>query len=120
MGTQPFVARTKMPPAVTKVPKQRLSAAERLRRLEEAKAFLHQHLATNPQPAQSVLKAATAAGIATRTLSRAKAALGVQVRRDGWGKQGRWVWLPLIAAPLGEKPPMMARRKKVLQETERR
>src|ERR1051326_320507 len=52
MGTAPFVASVKLPngthaklpqPAVTKVPKQWMSAVERLRRLEEAIAFLRTH-----------------------------------------------------------------------------
>jgi hypothetical protein len=93
-----------------------MSAAERLRRLEEAKAFLRQQLAVSPQPARAVLKAAKAVGIATRTLHRAKAALGVQVQRDGWGKRGRWVWLPITSSPGSQDPLARARTKKALQE----
>ena len=44
-----------------KMPSQRICAAERLRRLEEAKTFLRQHLAAGPQPARTLLKAARAA-----------------------------------------------------------
>jgi hypothetical protein len=67
---------------------QRLSAAERLLRLEEAKGFLSQHLAASQEPAQTVLKAANVAGLATRTLHRAKASrvggnrLGVRTARS--------------------------------------
>ena len=92
MGTAPFAARTRVPPAGTKVPIPRLSAAERLRRLEEAKAFLRQHLRAHPVPARILIKDAKAAGIASRTLHRAKDALGVQVQRQGWGQGGQWLW----------------------------
>jgi hypothetical protein len=93
-----------------------MSAAERLRRLEEAKAFLRQQLVGSPQPARAMLKAAKAAGIAKRTLHRAKASLGVQVHRDGWGKRGRWVWLPLTVMPVGQNLPTKTLSQKVMQE----
>ena len=92
MGIDPFVASTKMP-------KQRLSAEERLRRLEEAKEFLRQHLTPEPMPACALIKDAKAVGIANRTLHRAKDMLGVQVQRQGWGKGGQWLW----AAPCGQE-----------------
>ena len=93
MGIGPFVAHAK-------VPKQRLSAEERLHRLEEAKAFLRQHLTAQPIPARVLIKDAKAAGIASRTLHRAKDVLGVQVQRQGWGHGGQWLW----AAPSGQEP----------------
>src|ERR1051326_5105947 len=101
MGTAPFVPNAKLPrgthakllkTTVTKVPKQWLSAAERLRRLEEAMAFLRVHLAAGPQPAKTLLQAAYAAGIAERTLHRAKDVLGVTTEHTGW--HGRWMWVP--------------------------
>jgi hypothetical protein len=113
MGMAPFPASSKAPPVGAKV---RLSAAERLRRLEEAKIFLRQQLAASSQPARVVLQAAKAAGIATRTLHRAKAALGVQVQRDGWGKRGRWVWLPLTPSSEIQKVIALSRTKKALRE----
>jgi hypothetical protein len=82
------------------MPSQRISAAERLRRLEEAKAFLHQHLTAQPVPARVLIKDAKVAGIASRTLHRAKDALGVQVQRQGWGQGGQWLW----AAPVRQDP----------------
>ena len=83
---------------VTKLPKPRLSAAERLRRLEEARAFLRQHLAAGPQPARTLLKAAKTAGIAERTLHRAKDLLGVTTERSGgYAGHGQWVWFPPAA-----------------------
>lgn len=81
-----------------KLPNRRISAAERLRRLEEAKVFLRAHLAGGPQPARALLKAARAAGIATRTLHRAKDALGVRPERSGgYGAHGQWTWYPPAA-----------------------
>lgn len=75
-----------------KLPNQRLSVAELLRRLEEALAFLRQHLAFGPQPARALLKAARAAGIAERTLHLAKDLLGVTTEHTGW--HGQWIWQP--------------------------
>lgn len=82
--------------AGAKVPTRTVSTQERLRRLEEAKAFLGQHLADGPQPAHQLIIDAKTAGIASRTLHRAKDALGVQVQRRGWGQGGQWVWIPLV------------------------
>ena len=114
MGMAPFVASAKMPiPEASmstgtnaQLPLMwQLSVAERLRRLEEAKAFLRQQLAAGPQPARAVLKAARAAGIATRTLHRAKDALGVRPERSGgYGAHGRWTWYPPAAADFMASP----------------
>lgn len=46
-------------------------------------AFLRQHLASGPQPARTLLKAARKAGIAERTLHRAKDLLDVTSERSG-------------------------------------
>ncbi len=89
MGIGPFVASAKLP-------KPRVSAEERLRRLEEAIAFLRQHLADGPQPAKTLLQAAKSAGIAERTLHRAKDVLGVTAEHTGW--HGQWIWRPPAAA----------------------
>lgn len=91
----------KMPLAsAAKMPSPRISAAERLRRLEEAQAFLHQHLTAQLVPARVLIKDAKAASIASRTLHRAKDVLGVHVQRQGWGQGGQWLW----AAPAGQAP----------------
>jgi len=47
-------------------------------------------LADGERPAPEVLNEATALGIAEMTLRRARKALGVQVRREGFGKDGRF------------------------------
>ena len=74
---------------------QRISALERLRRLEEAKTFLRAHLRAGPQPARMLLKAARTEGIATRMLHRAKDALGVKSERaGGYAAHGQWTWYP--------------------------
>ena len=104
MGMAPFHASAKVPPAGAKMPKARMSAVERLRRLEEAKAFLRQHLAAHPVPARILIKDAKAEGIASRTLHRAKDALGVQVQRQGWGQGGQWLW----AVATVQEPAVMA------------
>ena len=95
MGTNPFVDANVPSRTNAKMPNQHISAAERLRRLEEAKAFLRTHLAAGPQPARMLVKASRAAGIATRTLHRAKDALGVRPERSGgYGAHGQWTWYP--------------------------
>lgn len=89
----------------TKLPKLRFSATERLRRLEEAMAFLRQHLAAGPQPARTLLNAAYAAGIAERTLHRAKDLLGVTTERaGGYAARGQWIWSPPTATVTLSKP----------------
>lgn len=56
----------------------------------EAVAWLEGELADGPRPGREVKDAARAAGIALRTLDRAKAKLGVITGPDGFG--GSWVW----------------------------
>jgi hypothetical protein len=111
MDMEPFVVSAKLPSETNaKLPKSagftvgetaasltklRLSAVERRRRLEEAKAFLRQHLAGGPQPACALFKAAKLAGIAERTLHRAKDLLGVTTERvGGYAGRGQWIWYP--------------------------
>lgn len=90
MGTNPFVA--------AKLPSSQLSAAERLRRLEEALAFLRAHLVAGPQPARTLLNAANTEGIAERTLHRAKDLLNVTTEREGgYTAPGQGIWYPPVA-----------------------
>jgi hypothetical protein len=58
--------------------------------LTDAVEFLRAALADGERPATEVLNEATALGIAERTLRRARKALGVQVRRQGF-KDGRFL-----------------------------
>lgn len=102
MDTDPFVGVAKMPRRThAKLSKQKLSAEERLRRLDEAIAFLRQHLVAGPQPAKLLLQAAKTAGIAERTLHQAKDVLGVTTEHTGW--HGQWVWRsPVAVASLSQ------------------
>ena len=57
--------------------------------------FLRAALAEGERPASDVLTEATTLGIAEMTLRRARKALGVNVRRQGFGTDGRF----LLALP---------------------
>ncbi|MGD0266199.1 MAG: AAA family ATPase [Candidatus Methylomirabilota bacterium] len=57
---------------------------------EEAKEFLTELLAARPVPSEDVKRQARAAGIAERTLFRAKRDLGVKADKEGF--RGGWVW----------------------------
>lgn len=62
--------------------------------LTEAQAFLGEVLAGGPVPAKEVQEEAQAAGIAKRTLDRARKALGVEsIRKGEVGKRGGGTWL---------------------------
>jgi hypothetical protein len=58
--------------------------------LDEAKDLLKDLLSDGPQPAKHVEHEARAAGVAERTLKRAKSALGIRSQKVG----GVWQWLP--------------------------
>ena len=59
--------------------------------LTDALKFLRAALADGERPASDVLDEATTLGIAEMTLRRARKALGVLVRRQGFGKDGRFL-----------------------------
>jgi hypothetical protein len=59
--------------------------------LGEAEAFLEDILQAGPMPSKEVFNAAKQAGVAKRTLMRAKKELGVDARRPG-GPKGPWSW----------------------------
>jgi hypothetical protein len=60
--------------------------------LQEAMYVLYSLLSDGPLPANEVAKRASAARVAGRTLSRAKAALGVKSIKSGSGKGSCWYW----------------------------
>ena len=60
--------------------------------LEEAIFVLYSILADGPVPADHVKQLATRAGVAPRTLRRAKEVLQVVSRRKGYGTGGRFFW----------------------------
>jgi len=65
-------------------------AAQERGELEEAEDFLKDTLAAGPVAAKEVFRQARAAGIAPRTLNRAKQRLGVIAKKDGF--KGGWIW----------------------------
>lgn len=60
--------------------------------LEDAKTFLEEVLVDGAVDSREVQRQAKQAGIAERTLHRAKNALNVTSKRDGFGKEGKWLW----------------------------
>jgi len=61
--------------------------------LDEATAFLREALASGPRPAAEVKIAAKEAGIAERTLERARLRAGILTRKEGFAG-APWVWMP--------------------------
>jgi len=59
---------------------------------DNAKDFLRELLAQGPVESEEVLSKADAAGIARKTLTRAKEDLGIRAGRLGFGKGGHWAW----------------------------
>jgi hypothetical protein len=59
---------------------------------DEAADFLREMLDVGPRAAGEVKAAARAAGIADRTLDRAKTAIRVRAVKEGFGTRGRWLW----------------------------
>jgi hypothetical protein len=70
--------------------------------VKEAVDVLRTLLCNGSRWAEDVKREARKAGVALRTLQRAKAALHVQASLIGFGKDGKWFWsLPEIANPEG-------------------
>jgi hypothetical protein len=67
--------------------------------LAEAVRVLKEILADGPLAAGNVKKQAATAGVAERTLHRARQALGVTTRRQGFGQGGYYVWSMPAAPP---------------------
>jgi len=59
---------------------------------EDAVEWLAATLDCGPMPSRQVKAAADEAGHAWRTVQRAMRSLGVQVKRDGFGKDGKTLW----------------------------
>jgi hypothetical protein len=78
----------------------------------DAEAFLRNYLKNGRAPQRDIEQAAKVAGIARRTLYRAKRALGVESILVGFGRNGRWHWrLPSaseVATPAADAPPEVA------------
>jgi hypothetical protein len=73
---------------------------------QEARLFLRDILADSETlPARAVLAAAREAGVAERTLKRAKRREGVRTIRQGFGTGSVWLWsLPAPAAEPSTEP----------------
>jgi len=69
-----------------------LSSGEQQGEQTEAATFLRELLEVEPLPAKVVLARARDAGVAERTLKRAKAHLGVDSIKTGFGEDARWLW----------------------------
>ena len=66
---------------------------------DEAQDFLRRELAAGPKSAVDIKVSATAAGISSATLNRAKGLMGISTRKDG----ASWYWsLPVRACPSDE------------------
>jgi hypothetical protein len=80
--------------------------------LEEAEEWLQDFLAAGPEPATKVLRAAQKAGIAERTLWRAKQRLGVRAEKAKGTLGGSWCWVlpakPATGEPGGTAAPKAA------------
>jgi hypothetical protein len=61
-------------------------------KLAEALAFLQNVLARGPRPARVIPQEASSAGIAPRTLVRARDAVHLIATHQGWTADGYWVW----------------------------
>ena len=59
---------------------------------DEAQEWLAHALEDGPKSAEEVLQDAKDEGVSRATLGRAKRALGVKTRKEGFGKDGSWVW----------------------------
>ena len=60
--------------------------------MEEAKQFLTEMLSAGEVPAKEIKTAADAQMISAATMRRAKSALGIQVKRDGFGPGSTLLW----------------------------
>jgi hypothetical protein len=66
--------------------------------LADAKNFLAEFLNSGPRRAADAMREARCAGIATRTLQRAKAVLGTKSKKSGIGEGQHWEWeLPNVS-----------------------
>ena len=65
-----------------------LGGAER----READVWLRDLLADRPMQSKEIHRAAREAGLAWRTIERAKHRVGVQAELTGYGPAGRWYW----------------------------
>jgi hypothetical protein len=103
------------PDPVSNVDIDALLAGPALDRQErrEAEAWLLDLLAGGPMRSREIHAAARAAGLAWRTLERAKHRLGVQADRVGYGATGQWYWRLPKPATEAETATQTAREREV-------
>jgi len=71
----------------------------------EAANFLRELLATREVHSEDVYAEGKALNLSKRTIDRAKADLGIKLRKEGFGKGGKWYWsLPQDDGPEWEHP----------------
>ena len=70
----------------------------------EAESWLREALADGPVLARDIQRHSSQAGIASRTLWRAKKVLNIEADRYGYGREGKWFWR--LGAP--KQAPMTA------------
>jgi archaellum biogenesis ATPase FlaH len=76
------------------------------RMIDQAKQWLCDTLANGEKPQEEVEQLASDAGIAKKTLQRAKCETGVLSRKIGFGANGVWIWrLPDQRRPKAANPP---------------
>ena len=74
------------------------SVTEARSAMDEAEEFLLELLADGPMAQKEIKDAAHGAGLAWRTVERAKAKLRIEARRENIGEHPRWTWrLPTTA-----------------------
>ena len=79
-------------------------ADDRQRVRNDASEFLFEMLSANPMSVDEIKEEANRAGYSWATVRRAKAAIGVQSKKEGFGKTGEWFWhlpKPLTHADTG-------------------
>jgi len=76
--------------------------------LGDAKDFLYDLLREDAYPVKVIKVAARDAGIQDATLRRAKDALGIKPDKEGFGKDGHWVWrLPKVSTQTPKVPKVL-------------
>ncbi|MGH9507831.1 MAG: AAA family ATPase, partial [Terriglobales bacterium] len=82
------------------------ASAEERGELADAMEWLRERLAGGPAAARDVQKDSAKAGIAERTLRRARERLGIRPRLRGYGRDGKWEWGLPVPTEMANGPEM--------------